>query len=49
MKNIIMIDFNPKKVPRQPDNVILLPEYKGDVNDKELYYLLPFLKSTPCT
>jgi import inner membrane translocase subunit TIM50 len=40
-----MIDFDPKKIPRQPENVIIVPEYKGDPSDKELYYLLPFLKS----
>ena len=40
-----MIDFDPKKVINQPNNLLIVPEFKGDGSDRELYNLLPFLES----
>jgi len=44
MRNLIIIEKNPAKVKYQPDNAIILPEYKGDTEDKALQELIPFLE-----
>ena len=44
LKNVIIVDFNEKKVPKQPENLIIMKEYKGENEDKELYELLQFLE-----
>lgn len=41
-----MLDFNTKMLKRQPENLIIIPEYKGEADDRELYNLIPFLEST---
>lgn len=44
LRNVIVIDYDPENVKKHLSNVILLPEFKGDPNDQELKYIIPFLK-----
>ena len=44
LKNVIIIDKSANMVRFQPDNAIILPEFKGDKNDKALIELIPFLE-----
>jgi TFIIF-interacting CTD phosphatase-like protein len=44
MKNLIIIEKNPKMVKLHSDNVILLPEFQGNENDRALIEILPFLE-----
>jgi import inner membrane translocase subunit TIM50 len=39
-----MIDTNPAHVKHQPENAILLKKWQGEVGDKELVGLIPFLE-----
>lgn len=43
IKDIIYIDFTDEKTEFQKDNVILIPRWEGDFNDRELYDIIPFL------
>ena len=45
IKEVVYIDFTDDTVPMHKDNAILLPEWHGDKDDRELYDLLPFLES----
>lgn len=44
MNNVIYIDYDIKNTKNTPFNVIILPEFNGDENDKELLQIIPFLK-----
>ena len=44
IKEVIYIDFDKTTAPFHPDNVIVLPEFEGDLNDRALYEIMPFLK-----
>lgn len=44
LKNVIVIEKNVGRVKNHPDNVIILPEYKGATDDRALVELLPFLE-----
>jgi import inner membrane translocase subunit TIM50 len=44
LKNVIILEKDPKKVKFHPDNVILVPEFTGDSSDKALIELIPFLE-----
>ena len=44
MKNIVVLDKSTDKVTKQKRNVIRLPEFKGEEDDKELFELLPLLE-----
>ena len=44
LKNLVMLEKNPKKVGFQPENVILIPEFKGDLDDRALIEIQPFLE-----
>ena len=44
LKNVIVIEKNVGRVKNQPDNVIILPEYRGATDDRSLIELLPFLE-----
>lgn len=41
---MIMIEKNTDMVKNQTENLILLPEFTGDTEDKELMELVPFLE-----
>ena len=44
IKEVIYIDFTKETAPHQPDNVIVLPEFDGSLDDRALYDIIPFLK-----
>ena len=44
LKNVILVDYDLKNAKYSPTNVVILPEFSGDVNDKELLYCIQFLK-----
>lgn len=44
LKNVILVDYDLKNAKYTPNNVVILPEFSGDVNDKELLYCIQFLK-----
>jgi Dullard-like phosphatase family protein len=44
LRNVIIIDKNPNMVRLQPDNAILVSEFKGNEEDKALVELIPFLE-----
>jgi import inner membrane translocase subunit TIM50 len=44
LKEIVYIDFEEESVQNQPENVILIPQFDGDREDRTLYDLLPFLE-----
>ena len=39
-----MIDTDPSHAQLQPENAIILPKWKGDLKDRELVSLIPFLE-----
>lgn len=43
-KKIIVIESNPERLPKQPENGIFIPTFEGDPDDTELFKLLPFLE-----
>jgi TFIIF-interacting CTD phosphatase-like protein len=45
LRDIIYIDFDDKKAEFHKDNVLVLPRWEGDLNDRELYDIMPFLES----
>lgn len=42
-----MIDTDPSHAKHNPENAIILPKWTGDVKDKELVSLIPFLEYIP--
>ena len=50
IKDVIYIDFTKEIAPFHTGNTILLPEFKGDMDDRALYDIIPFLdcKLTDC-
>jgi import inner membrane translocase subunit TIM50 len=45
LKDVVYIDFDDSKAEFHKDNVILLPRWEGDSQDRELYDLMPFLEN----
>ncbi|SOV13100.1 mitochondrial import inner membrane translocase subunit TIM50, putative [Plasmodium gaboni] len=45
LDRVVMIDHDPKAFMLQPDNGILIKEFHGDLNDKEMLCLIDLLKS----
>lgn len=45
VKEMIYIDFSDESVEYHKDNFIKVSEWDGDLNDRELYDLLPFLEN----
>lgn len=45
LKDVIYIDFDDEKAEFHKENVIILPRWEGDSNDRELYDIIPFLES----
>lgn len=46
IKDILYVDFDENKAAFHKENVLVLPRWEGDLNDRELYDILPFLEST---
>jgi TFIIF-interacting CTD phosphatase-like protein len=44
IKEVVYIDFTAESAPYHKDNVIILPEFEGDIDDRHLYEIIPFLK-----
>lgn len=44
IKEVIYLDFSKDTAPFHKENVIVLPEFEGDLDDRALYEILPFLK-----
>ena len=44
VKKILMVDTDPAHARLQPENAIILPKWKGDIYDKDLVALIPFLE-----
>jgi import inner membrane translocase subunit TIM50 len=44
LSKVIIIDTNPSHTKKQPENAIILKPWEGDVKDKELVSLIPFLE-----
>lgn len=44
LSKVIMIDTVAAHAKMQPENAIILPKWKGDLQDKELVSLIPFLE-----
>lgn len=44
LNEVVYLDFCQENAPFHKANVIVLPEFKGDRDDRELYDLIPFLE-----
>lgn len=44
MKEVIYVDFTDEAVHYQKENCILISEFKGDTEDRDLIDLIPFLE-----
>eukprot|EP00831_Metopus_contortus_P003901 TRINITY_DN11438_c0_g1_i5.p1 TRINITY_DN11438_c0_g1~~TRINITY_DN11438_c0_g1_i5.p1 ORF type:complete len:142 (-),score=26.64 TRINITY_DN11438_c0_g1_i5:82-507(-) len=44
LNNVIMIDWDTKKIRRQPQNLVILKKFENDNSDRELFDVLPFLE-----
>ncbi|CAD6587860.1 MAG: mitochondrial inner membrane protein required for protein import [Alectoria sarmentosa] len=44
LSKIIMLDTVPAHAKLQPENAVILPKWKGDLQDKELVSYIPFLE-----
>ena len=47
IKDVIYLDFTDESVPYHKLNAVILPEWKGDEDDRALYDIMPFLESKP--
>ncbi|PQE23037.1 NLI interacting factor-like phosphatase protein [Rutstroemia sp. NJR-2017a WRK4] len=47
LSKVILIDTKASHAKRQPENAIILKPWEGDVRDKELVSLIPFLEYIP--
>ena len=45
LKDVIYIDFTDENIPSHKENCILIPEWKGEKDDRALIDLVPFLES----
>ena len=44
IRDVIYLDFTTETAPYHKDNVIVIPEFEGDGQDRSLYEIIPFLK-----
>ena len=45
IKDVIYLDFTDETVPYHKTNAIILPEWSGDLDDRALHDILPFLSA----
>ena len=45
IKEVVYLDFTNETVPYHQLNAVILPEWDGDMNDRSLYDIIPFLES----
>ncbi len=43
-KKIIVLENDPSRLPLQPENGIFVPTFEGNVEDTEIFKLIPFLE-----
>jgi len=43
---VVLIDTNPDACMLQPENAIIVEKWKGEIGDKRLVALIPFLECT---
>ena len=43
-KKVLIVDTDPSHAKLQPENAIILPKWNGNLNDKDLVSLIPFLE-----
>ena len=44
LDQVVYLDFTRDTAPFQKDNVIVISEFQGDGQDRDLYDIMPFLK-----
>ena len=44
LRKVIVIENDPLRMKYQPENAILVSRFYGDLDDNELYDLIPFLQ-----
>lgn len=44
IKNIVVLDYDIDRVRYHPNNVVLLPKYEGETDDRYFYDLIGFLE-----
>ena len=44
LDQVVYLDFTQDTAPFQKDNVIVISEFQGDGQDRDLYDIMPFLK-----
>lgn len=45
LKDVLYLDFTDEKTQFHKDNVVIIPAWDGDQQDRELYDLMPFLEN----
>lgn len=45
LKDIVYLDFSDERVSLHKENCIVLNKWEGDMSDRELYDIMPFLES----
>ena len=45
IKEVVYLDFTDETVPHHKLNAVVLPEWKGDMDDRALFDIIPFLES----
>lgn len=45
LKDVVYIDFTDEKTQFHKDNVVIIPAWDGDAQDRELYDIMPFLEN----
>lgn len=45
LKDIIYLDFSDERVAMHKENCVVLNKWEGDMSDRELYDIMPFLES----
>lgn len=49
LSKVIIIDTEQQSVQLQPENSIILDKWKGDITDRTLWEIVPFLQSQCCS
>ena len=44
INKVVMLDVDPTNSENTPENVVIIPQFTGDTNDKELLQTIQFLK-----
>ena len=47
LSKVILLDTHPEHVTPNPENAVIIPKWTGDVKDRGLVAMIPFLECTP--